>query len=92
MRQIGSGYLNRGDIEFFQATFKSGVTYNIYVEAGDSSVDFDLYVMDENKNVVKVDDSTSSDARCSITPKWTGRFVIAVKSARGSSSYKLYIG
>ena len=68
------------------------LTYYIYVKTEEVGVDFDVYVMDENKNIVAGDDSPASDAKCSITPRWTGEFLVAVKSARGSSRYQLYIG
>lgn len=92
MRLVGSGYLDGGDIKVYRVRFKAELTYYIYVKTEKISADFDVYVMDENKNVVSKDESSAHDARCTITPRWTGEFFIVVRSAKGYSRYQLYIG
>ena len=92
MQLIGSGFLDRNQFEVYQVRLKANTTYRIYVKVDEINVDFDVYVMDENKNIVAVDETNAADATCLITPAWSGLFAIGVKSARGSSGYKLYIG
>ena len=91
MALIGSGVLGPGQAEHFDVVLHGGVTYRVYVSPVEPGVDFDLYVHDENGNLVQQDDSTASDALCFITPTWTGPFRLTVKSARGLSAYQIRV-
>ena len=91
MGLVGSGVLGPGQGEYFDVALRSGSTYSIYVVPSEPGVDFDLYVHDENGNLVSQDTSTSSDALCLITPVWTGPFRLTVRSARGLSSYSIRV-
>ncbi len=91
MALIGSGVLAPGESEYFDVVLQAGVSYRIYVQPTDPSVDFDLYVYDEGNNLVAYDDDTDSDAACVIRPNWTGPFHIAVKAARGQSRYNIAV-
>lgn len=50
---------------------------------GDGDTDLDLYVYDENNNLVEKDEDGTDRCYVTWTPKWTGRFVIRVRN-RGS--------
>ena len=50
---------------------------------GDHDTDLDLYVYDENGNLVDSDNDYSDNCICEVTPKWTGNFTIKVVN-RGS--------
>lgn len=91
MALIGSGVLGPGQAEYVDIVLQSGVTYSIYVDASDPSVDFDLYVFDEQGVAVAQDSTTDSDAHCYIRPQWTGPFRLVVKAARGLSSYTVSV-
>ena len=91
MGLVGVGVLGPGQAEYFDVVLHSGVVYSVYVAPVEQGVDFDLYVYDENGNLVQQDVSTSSDALCLITPRWTGPFRLMVKSARGFSRYNIRI-
>lgn len=91
MALIGSGVLGPGQAEYVDVVLQSGVTYSIYVDATDPSVDFDLHVFDEQGVEVAQDTRTDSDAHCFVRPAWTGPFRLVVKSERGISSYTVSV-
>jgi hypothetical protein len=91
MGLVGSGVLGPGQAEYFDVALKSGITYSVYVAPAEPGVDFDLYIHDENGNLVSQDTSTNSDALCLITPAWTGPFRLTVKAARGLSTYRIRV-
>ncbi|HEU4759716.1 MAG TPA: hypothetical protein VFT91_07010 [Dehalococcoidia bacterium] len=91
MALVGSGILGPGQAQFFDVALAAGITYSVYVEPDQPSVDFDLKVFDENSNLVAQDISTDSDALCFITPAWTGPFRLVVESARGLSTYRIRV-
>lgn len=82
----------RGDFDVHVVSLQEGRRYKLTLSVP-WDADFDLWLFDENGNLVK---SGTSDQGSSetiyITPRWTGPFVIAVKSYSGSGSYtiKLY--
>jgi hypothetical protein len=52
-----------------------------YIEVyGDGDTDLDLYVYDENGNLIVKDESSSYNAAVYLVPKWTGRFYVKVKN------------
>jgi hypothetical protein len=91
MTRVGSGTIGTGGMEFFDVVLTAGRPHRVYVHPDDPSVDFDLAVMDQNGNVVDTDVSTSADAFCIITPRWTGPFRLVVNSAAGMSSYTIVV-
>ena len=91
MALVGSGTLGPGQAEYVDLVLQSGITYAVFVDATDNSVDFDLYVYDENGGLVAQDTTTDSDALCHITPRWTGPFRLIVKAARGISTYSVSV-
>jgi hypothetical protein len=91
MGLVGSGVLGPGQAEYYQVVLKGGVTYSVYVDPDEPGVDFDLAIFDENGNLVTYDTDETSNALCFVTPKWTGPFRLVVKSARGTSTYKIRV-
>jgi hypothetical protein len=87
----GSGILAPGEAEYFDIVLQGQRLYSIYVYPSEPGVDFDLYIYDENGNLVEQDTETDSDALCIIAPRWTGPFRLEVQSARGLSPYSLEI-
>lgn len=91
MAVVGSGVLGPGGAQYLDVALRAGITYNIYVDPSEPSVDFNLFVYDENNNQVAYDNTPASSALCSVTPRWTGPFRIMVTSARGLSNYNLRV-
>ena len=60
------------------------------VVSGDGDTDLDLYVYDENGNLVASDTDGSYQCAVSWTPRWTGRFTIRiVNRGRVYNRYKI---
>lgn len=59
--------------------------------SGDGDTDLDLYVYDENGNLIASDDDYSDDCVVNWTPKWTGQFIIKVVN-RGNVYNRYAIG
>jgi hypothetical protein len=91
MASVGSGTIGPGGLEFFDVVLTAGRAHRVYVHPDDPTVDFDLHVLDQNGNVVAEDVTTSADAFCIITPRWTGSFRLVVNSAQGASSYRILV-
>ena len=57
----------------------------------DNGADLDLYVYDENWNLIDKDTSYSTSAYCSFVPLWDGNFQIVIKNnSRYASWYEMY--
>jgi len=67
----------RSDV--YKMTFRGGRSARIGV-IGDGDCDLDLYVYDENGNLIRSD--TDGTDRCYVrwTPRWTGPFLVKVKN------------
>lgn len=59
----------------FRANTEAKVTVN-----GDGDTDIDVFIYDENGNLITKDDDTTDYCICRWTPKWTGKFTIKVKN------------
>jgi hypothetical protein len=70
--------------DVYKFFFEGGVTARITV-IGDGGTDLDLYVVDENGNIVLMDEDNSDNCQVTLTPKWTGPFLVRVVN-RGSRS------
>jgi hypothetical protein len=88
---VGSNTLGSGQSHQYDVFLKANVTYTVYVRPDRSGVDFDLLIFDGNNNLVQWDEAPDSDALCRVTPRWDGRFQLVVKSAFGTSSYKILV-
>ena len=91
MALVSSGFLSPGETERYEVLLQKGVTHRVYVRPLDMDVDFDLFVYDQNGNLVAVDETTDADALCLITPKWTGPFRLVVKATSGGSYYGIRV-
>ena len=78
-----------GDKDYFVVTLRAGVTYKITLNPP-FYADFDLYVFDENLNLVGYSRRGSGLIETVyITPRWTGRFYIVVDGYSGTGPYVL---
>lgn len=69
--------------------FDGGRYAEIYVGSLDGA-DLDLYVYDQNGNLIVYDERTYADAYVSFNPRWTGVFRIIVKNnARYNAAFRM---
>ena len=61
----------------YYVKFAGGRKANVILEGTDIS-DLDLYVYDENENLIDYDNDSTSDCAVSFTPRWDGFFIIYV--------------
>lgn len=70
--------------------FNGGRFAEIGVHSLDGA-DLDLYIYDENDNLIAYDERNAQNAYCSFNPRWTGVFQIIVKNnARYNAVYELF--
>ena len=76
-----SGYTSvlAHDTDIFRITFRGGEWAEVAI-IGDGDTDIDLYVYDENGNLVDSDTDGTDVAYCSWISRWTGTFRIEVKN------------
>jgi hypothetical protein len=55
-----------------------GREWEALVVSGDGSTDLDLYVYDENNNLIAKDDDNTDDCAVRFIPRWTGNFTVKV--------------
>ena len=58
-------------------SYKGGQLAEVFI-SGDGDTDLDMYVYDENGNLIGKDDDYSDDCYVSWYPKWTGTFTVKV--------------
>ncbi|GHU82020.1 hypothetical protein FACS189468_5690 [Spirochaetia bacterium] len=63
----------------YKLPFRAGQPATVFV-SGDGSTDLDLYVYDENGNLIAYDEDYSDDCLVRWNPRWTGSFIIVVKN------------
>ncbi|MDJ0954448.1 MAG: hypothetical protein QNJ81_12285 [Acidimicrobiia bacterium] len=84
-----SGYLNAGEEAHYDTVLEEGIVYSIYVAPANPNADLDLFVLDENRNVVAQDVDVEADALCTVAPAWTGAFTVVVLCDSGSTGYQI---
>jgi hypothetical protein len=68
-----------GATDTFEVSFAAGELATVMI-SGDGDTDLDLYVYDENGNLVASDTGSSDTATVSWTPAWTGNFRVQVRN------------
>ena len=91
MSVVGAGVIGTGQAEYLDVVLEGGRTYSFSVLPSEQNVDFDLYIYDQNDNLVAWDDSTAADAYGVVTPFITGPFRIVVRSAHGMATYQVEV-
>jgi hypothetical protein len=91
MATVGAGTIGPGGAEYVDVVLTAGRPHRVYVDPDDPTVDFDLHVVDENGNRVTEEITSSVEAFCIITPRWTGGFRLLVNAAGGASSYRILV-
>jgi hypothetical protein len=73
----------------YSISFDGGRPARVFV-SGDGDSDLDLYVYDQNGNLICKDDDNSDDMICGWTPSWTGPFTIRVVNRGILNRYVLW--
>jgi hypothetical protein len=82
--------VNAYSTDIFNDTFTGGRYAQVCI-SGDGDTDLDLYVFDENGNLIGSSTSYGDDECVSWTPRWTGRFRIEVRNlGRVWNQYRLW--
>lgn len=68
-----------GASDTYEISFRGGEEALVIV-SGDGDTDLDLYVYDENGNLIDSDTDGTDDCVCTFTPRWTGKFRIKIKN------------
>lgn len=83
LRNEDTDVLQPGQTMDYTVTLRAGVSYCIFA-AGDERIrDLDIFVYDENANLIDRDTSRDAIPSVSVTPAWTGPFKVRVKNFRG---------
>ena len=93
LRNSDSNRLEQGDVMSYDVTLSRDDDY-VVLACGDSrAVDVDIYLYDEDGNLIDRDQSADNRPVVSVTPRWTGPFRVRVKmyEARGSAHYTMAI-
>lgn len=77
--------------ESFEIVLRDDRRYQIYVDATNPNVDFDLYVYGEDDALVASDDHLLADAQVEIEPRRTGPYRLQVRSAKGVSEFVVLV-
>ena len=75
--RYSSTYVKAKGTDTYYISFRAGQTAVVTV-IGDGDTDLDLYVYDENGNLIDKDVDYSDDCVVSFVPKWTGVFTIKI--------------
>jgi hypothetical protein len=68
-----------------------GREWEVLVVSGDGSTDLDLYVYDENNNLIASDEDDADDCVVRFIPRWTGNFTVKVVN-RGKYANRYTLG
>lgn len=80
-----------GDTDVYSVRFYGGEAASVLV-VGDGDTDLDLYVYDENGNLIDSDTDSTDVCVASWTPKWTGYFRIKIRNwGNVRNYYTMYI-
>lgn len=93
LRSYDSDALSQGYYMDYDVTLYGNVTYLLFA-CGDSwAYDIDIYLYDENGNLIDRDRATDNHPVVTVTPAWTGPFRVRIKmySARGRANYTMAI-
>lgn len=70
------------DYDIYNVSFRANEVAIVTV-IGDGDTDLDLYIYDNNGNLIDKDDDYSDNCVCTWTPRWTGNFRIKIVNRGG---------
>lgn len=79
-----------GGTDVYHISFRTGEPAIVTI-SGDGDTDLDLYIFDNDGNLVDSDTDYSDDCVCAWTPIWTGQFTIRIRNrGRVYNSYVIH--
>jgi hypothetical protein len=75
----GTGRVDARSTNIYNVPFEGGAPA-LFTVRGDGDTDLDLYVYDENGNLICSDTDYTDQLVCSWSPRWTGMFRIEVRN------------
>lgn len=78
-RHVHSDRVRSGKTDVYTVAFEGGKRAAVYV-SGDGDTDLDLFVYDENQNLIGSDTDSTDECLVRFTPKWTGKFTIRIRN------------
>lgn len=78
--------VNTRATESYRLNFRGGERALVLV-SGDGDSDLDLFVFDENGNLICKDDDQTDDMVCAWTPRWTGTFRVQIRNLGVANEY-----
>lgn len=93
LRNSDTSRLEEGDVMNYDVTFSRGNHYLILACGDSRAVDLDIYLYDEDGNLIDRDQQTDNRPIVTVVPRWTGPFRVRVKmyEARGAAHYVMAI-
>ena len=90
------GYLYEGQEEQFSTVFETGRCYRVIAVGAPTMIDLDLFVYDENWNLIDQDTATDNQPVLGmganmLCPRWTGPFYITARAYRGFGEFGIQI-
>ena len=87
--QYAEKRIRPGETQSFVVTFRGGEVAGVGV-AGNGRSDLDLYVFDEDGNLIGSDTDVTDVCEVIWTPRWTGPFLIVVRNqSRSRNTYRI---
>ena len=75
-----------GRSDVYRVAFRGGEPAAVLV-SGDGDSDLDLYIYDQNGNLICKDDDRTDDMICRWNPRWTGDFIIKIRNLGVANRY-----
>jgi hypothetical protein len=93
LRNDDSDRLVQGQVASYTVTFSRGVSYVIFACGDRRAYDLDIYLYDEEGNLIDRDRATDNQPVVTVTPAWTGQFTVRVRNyeSAGTASYTMAI-
>lgn len=77
--QRGESRVRAFGTDSYEVNFRGGRSAEVLV-TGDGDTDLDMFIFDENGNLVCSDDDRTDQCYCRWNPRWSGAFTIKVKN------------
>lgn len=85
------GAIEKGDELYHEITLYEDQTFLIVLESDDEDVDLDLYIADDEGNVLYRDEDKDSGAAAQFKVTRTGLCTLVVKAVDGDTGYTLKV-
>ncbi len=86
LRSYDTSSLAEGEVMNYPVTLVGGETYLMLACGERTAIDVDIYLYDENGNLIDRDRLADNKPIVSVTPRWTGPFIIQVKMYEATRS------